>query len=74
MALDDEELETTEIRIQRTADAKSALSDALDADDHTNAVVAESMGWVATLRAIREENHFTQKWRKVIQGYGQGAA
>jgi hypothetical protein len=74
MTFDNDPDETTEIRHRQTEDAKAALSHALDETDRTEAVVAESIGWVATIRAIREANHLTQKWRSILQGYGQGAA
>jgi hypothetical protein len=76
MMLDDDDPidENTEVRHQRTAEAKVALDSAQIATIHTDEVVAESIGLVTMIRAIRQENHLTQKWRSIIQGYGQGAA
>jgi hypothetical protein len=66
--------EDTEVRHQRTAEAKVALDSAEIATIHTDEVVAESIGLVSLYRAARQENHLMQKWRRILQGYGQGAA
>lgn len=47
--------------------ARGALEESVTGPSRTEAAIAESQSYVATLRAIRTENHFTQKIRKIIQ-------
>ena len=47
--------------------ARGALEESVTGPSRTEAAIAESQSYVAALRAIRTENHFTQKIRKIIQ-------
>lgn len=47
--------------------ARGALAESATGPTRTEAAIAESQSYIATLRAIRTENHFNQKIRKLIQ-------
>lgn len=47
--------------------ALGALQESSTGSTSTDLAIAESQSYMDTLRAIREENHFTQKFRRIIQ-------
>ena len=47
--------------------ARGALAESVTGPSRTEAAIAESQSYIATLREIRTENHFNQKIRKLIQ-------
>lgn len=47
--------------------ARGALQESTTGPSRTEQAIAESQSYVATLRAIREENHFTNKIRAIFQ-------
>lgn len=49
------------------AQARTALAEAQTGMIATEDAIAESQSWVTGLRTIRDENHFTQKIRLIIQ-------
>lgn len=53
--------------------ARSALLEAQTGSLATDAAIEESRDIMATLRQIREKNHFAEKIRKIIQNTPPGA-
>lgn len=47
--------------------ARGALLESKTGTSRTEQAIAESQNYVAELRAIREQNHFTQKIRSIFQ-------
>lgn len=49
--------------------ARGALLESETGSTRTEDAIAESRSYVAAVRAIREENHFTQKLRLIIHNH-----
>ena len=47
--------------------ARGALLESSTGATRTEEAIEESRSYIAELRALREENHFTQKLRRIIQ-------
>ena len=47
--------------------ARRALLESTTGATRTEEAIEESRSYIAELRALREENHFTQKLRRIIQ-------
>lgn len=49
-------------------DAVRALRESREATTHTDEIIVESQRLMAGVRRVRQENHFTDTFRRIIQG------